>query len=292
MTGRVIGITGAAGFIGSRLVEHFAGRGWRVRALQRTPEKGAAIAGVTRHAFRMPDLVEPRDFEGLSALVHAAVAEWKPGSPDSDRANLEGTRGLLAAARAASVPRVVFLSTLSAHDQALSHYGRNKLAVEALFDPARDTVLRLGLVMDRSGGLFGTMVETFRSSRVVPMVDGGRQPIQTLAMDDLVRIVERVIEQGLRRTLRRRDPEVLHLRDLYETLRRATPRPPMLVPVPLGLVSFGAGLLETLRVPSPVTRENVLGLQALRAFDTAPSLQRLGVELEPFAACAKRLLGV
>lgn len=284
-----IGITGAAGFIGGRLVRHFAARGWTVRAFQRDPARGEAIPGVTRHAFRMPDGVNPSDFAGLGALVHAAVQEWQPGGTDADAANREGTRRVIEAARAHGV-RLVFLSTLSAHDDAESHYGRNKLEVEALFDPARDTILRLGLVMDRSGGLFGRLVETLRASAVVPLVDGGRQPIQTLAMDDLLALVERVAESGIAGRYDVAAPEVHRMRDLYEVILRSRPKRPLLVPVPLALVALGAGLLEALRVPAPVTRENVLGLKHLRAFDTAPSLARLGVTLEPFEACAARLL--
>ena len=287
---KTIGITGAAGFIGSRLVEHFAARGWTVRALQRVPQ-GLALPNVTRHTFRLPDLVHESDIAGLDALVHAAVQEWRPGAAtDADVSNREGTRRLIAHARTHGA-RVVFLSTLSAHDQAESHYGRSKLEVEGLFDAARDTILRLGLVMDRRGGLFGGMVETLRSAAVVPLVDGGRQPIQTLAMDDLVRIVERVIEHDIAGRFDVADPGVHRMRDLYEAILRTRPGRPLLVPVPLALVSFGAGLLETLQVPAPVTRENVLGLKHLRAFDTGPSLARLGVTLEPFEVCAARLLG-
>lgn len=289
MTAKTIGITGAAGFIGSRLVEHFASRGWTVRALQRVPQ-GPAIPNVTRHAFRLPDIVSESDVAGLDALVHAAVQEWRPGGIDADAANREGARRLIAAARTHGV-RLVFLSTLSAHDRAESHYGRSKLEVEALFDPARDTILRLGLVMDRTGGMFGGMVETLRSSAVVPLVDGGRQPIQTLAMDDLLTIVERVIEHGIAGRFDVADPGVHRMRDLYEAILRTQAKRPLLVPVPLALVAFGAGLLEALKVPAPVTRENVLGLKHLRAFDTAPSLARLGIVLEPFEACARRLLG-
>lgn len=289
MSGRRIGITGASGFIGARLVAHFAAWGWTVRALQRSPEQGEPLANVTRHTFRMPELVNEADVAGLDAVVHAAVAEWRAGAADADAANREGTAKLIAAARKHGV-RLVFLSTLSAHDRAESHYGRNKLEVEGLFDPARDAVLRLGLVMDRSGGLFGGMVETLRAAAVVPMVDGGRQPIQTLAMDDLLRVVEKVVTERVAGRFDVADPGVHRMRDLYEVILRVQPKRPLLVPVPLALVAFGAGLLESLRIHAPVTRENVLGLKHLRAFDTAPSLERLGVTLEPFEACAARLL--
>ncbi|HEY2956437.1 MAG TPA: NAD-dependent epimerase/dehydratase family protein [Candidatus Eisenbacteria bacterium] len=285
---RTVGVTGAAGFIGRRLVERFGARGWAVRAFQRSAA-GPDSAEVSYRAFRLPDRVREEDVAGLDALVHAAVQIWGPGHTDADAVNLEGTRRVIAAARRHGV-RLVFLSTLSAHPEAVSHYGRNKLEVEALFDPARDAILRLGLVLDRRGGLFGGMVETLRGSRIVPLVDGGRQPIQTLAMDDLLTLIERVIANGIAGRFDVATPRVYRMRDLYDAILRASPRRPWLVPVPLGAVLFGATLLERLRIPSPVTRENVLGLRCLKAFDTAPDLARLGVTLEPLESCAARLL--
>jgi nucleoside-diphosphate-sugar epimerase len=288
--GLKLGITGATGFIGSRAVEHFAARGDAVRAFRRSVEGPPPVPGVTLCAFRMPDLMNESDFEGLDALIHTAVQMWTRARPEADAVNLEGARRLIDAARARNV-HLVYLSTLSAHDGAESHYGRNKLAVEALFDPDRDCILRLGLVMDRKGGLFGRIVDTLRSSRVVPLVDGGRQPIQTLALDDLLRILERIVDRRIAGRYEVATPQVHRMRDLYEAILSGTPRRPLLVPVPLGLVAFGAGLFERLRIPAPVTRESVLGLKCLRAFDTAPDLARLGVELEPMDACARRLLG-
>lgn len=288
MTSRAIGITGAAGFIGSRLVDRFAARGWAVRAFQRSPEKGAPRPGVTRHRFRMPDEVDPGDFAGLDAVVHAAVEEWRAGGGDADAVNREGTARVIAAARAHGA-RLIYLSTLSAHDQAESHYGRSKLELERRFDPERDAVLRLGLVLDRQGGLFGSMVDTLRSAAVVPLVDGGRQPIQTLAMDDLLAIVEKVAAGGLAGRFDVAHPAVHRMRDLYDVILRHLPRRPLLLPVPLRLVAWGAAAFEALRIPAPVTRENVLGLRHLRAFDIAPSLARLGVEVASLEDTARRL---
>lgn len=288
MTSRAIGITGASGFIGSRLVDHFADRGWTVRAFQRSPEKGTPRPGVARHRFRMPDEVDPSGFAGLDLVVHAAVEEWRAGGGDSDAVNREGTDRVIAAARAHGA-RLIYLSTLSAHDDAESHYGRSKLELERRFDPARDAVLRLGLVLDRQGGLFGRMVETLRNAAVVPLVDGGRQPIQTLAMDDLLAIVETVAGRALAGRFDVAHPEVHRMRDLYDAILRHLPRRPLLLPVPLSLVALGAATLEALRLPAPVTRENVLGLRHLRAFDTAPSLARLGVKVLALEEAVRRL---
>jgi NADH dehydrogenase len=269
-----VGVTGARGFIGSHLVRHMAARGHAVRAFVRAPGSAPA-AGVSEHRFVLPGAIEERDFEGLAWVVHGALVEYGPSRRDADRANREGCERLIAIARRCGA-RVIFLSTLSAHEQARSHYGRSKLELERRFDPERDCVLRLGLVLGR-GGLFGSMVELIRRAGVIPLPDGGRQPIQTLWMGDLEQVVENVIAGGLAGRYDVAAPEVHTMRDLYQTVMRAVGVRPALVSVPIGLVELGAATLEALRVPFPIRRENVLGLRALRAFDTAADVQRLGI---------------
>ena len=270
-----VGVTGARGFIGRHLVRHLAAAGRPVRAFVRVP--GAApVAGATEHRFVLPDGFDERDFAGLAAIVHGALVEYGPAERDADRVNREGCERLIVAARRQGA-RVIFLSTLSAHEDARSHYGRSKLALERLFDRERDCVLRLGLVLG-DGGLFGSMAGLIRGAGVIPLPDGGRQPIQTLWMGDLLQAVEHAIARGLSGRHEVAAPEVHTMRDLYVAVMRGAGVSPRLVSVPIGLVELGAAVLEALRVPFPIRRENVLGLRALRAFDTAASMKALGIE--------------
>jgi nucleoside-diphosphate-sugar epimerase len=279
-----VGITGASGFIGCHLVRHLAARGYTVRAFVRAPgaraaaeaSTGPAPGSVSERRFVLPDGFDEHDLEGLAAIVHGALVEYGPGQRDADRVNREGCERLIAAARRRGT-RVIFLSTLSAHEGARSHYGRIKLALESRFDPSSDCVLRLGLVLGE-GGLFGSIVGLIRGARVIPLPDGGRQPIQTLWMGDLVRAIENVIARGLSGRFDVAAPEVHRMHDLYRAIMAGTGVSPRLVSVPLGLVELGAMTLEALRIPFPIRRENVLGLRALRAFDTAASMRALGIE--------------
>lgn len=285
---RRIGISGAAGFIGSELVAHFAAAGWEVRAYQRDPAPPAP-PNVTRVAFRMPDLVRAEDFAGLDWLIHGAVQAYGPRDRDADRVNVDAARRLIEIARANNT-RIVFLSTLSAHKGARSHYGVTKLRMEPMFDPERDAVLRLGLVLGRTGGLFGSIVNTLRSAKVVPLPDGGRQPVQIIAMDELIEIIAHVVERGIAGRYEIAHPEVYRMRDLYDAILTRTGAKPMLVPVPLALIGAGVGMIETLGLPFPVTSENVLGLKHMHTFDTAPSLEALGARTSGLDAAVGRLL--
>jgi len=276
MSGRRIGVTGASGFIGRHLVRRFAADGDTVVAFQRRVPESAPVSGVTVRPFALPDGFDPADFAGLDVVVHGALVEHGPGAPDSDAINRAGVERVIAAARTHGA-RLIYLSTMSAHPRAVSHYGRNKLELEGRFDPARDAVLKLGLVLG-DGGLFGSLASLLRDARIVPLPGGGRQPIQVLWMGDLEDAVRHVIDRGVTGTYAVADPEVRTMRELDEAICRGLGVTRRFVPVPLGLVEAGAAMLEVLRVPFPIRRENVLGLRALRAWDNAADMKALGID--------------
>jgi nucleoside-diphosphate-sugar epimerase len=112
----LIYITGATGFIGSRVATRLLERGERVRCLVRSRARGAAleklgaeliegdVADRTSHA---------RGLEGATGAIHLA-AIYAVGIVDADamqRTNVEGTRAFLEAARQQATPRVVYVST-------------------------------------------------------------------------------------------------------------------------------------------------------------------------------------
>jgi nucleoside-diphosphate-sugar epimerase len=282
-----VGVTGASGFIGRHAVARFAARGHAVRAFQR-PAAAPPPAGVATTPFDVREPLPPGALDGLDVLVHGALVEYGPRQRDADRVNRDCAARLIAMARASGT-HLIFLSTLSAHDRARSHYGRSKLEIERLFDPALDTVLRLGLVLGR-GGLFGSMVEMIRASRVIPLPDGGRQPIQTLWMEDLLDVLERAAARRLAGRYDLATARVYTMRDLYRAVIDGLGVRRTLIPVPLALVGAGVAVLETLRVPFGIHSENVLGLRQLRAFDNAGDLAALGLEPLSLEESVARLL--
>lgn len=113
-----ITITGASGFIGSRVVRHALDSlpRQRLRLLtHRTPPAPTAGAGVET----LPgDLTDPASLRGLcggsDTLIHCAS---QIGGPDElcNAVNALGTEALLAEARRAGVRRIVYVSTASVY---------------------------------------------------------------------------------------------------------------------------------------------------------------------------------
>jgi dihydroflavonol-4-reductase len=114
-------LTGGTGFIGGEVVRQLRRRGEEVVCLVRSPEKGAAVAGLGCELVA-GDLGDEEAIrtavEGCDAVVHAA-AMYEVGiparqHPEMWEANVAGTERVMKAAGAAGVARIVYVSTVGA----------------------------------------------------------------------------------------------------------------------------------------------------------------------------------
>lgn len=110
-------VTGATGFIGGEIVKQLVGRGHRVVALVRSPQKAAVLKtlGVEIHAG---DITERETLKtpmtGVDGVFHVA-AWYKVGvrSPLADLVNVDGTRNVLKTMCALEIPRGVYTSSVA-----------------------------------------------------------------------------------------------------------------------------------------------------------------------------------
>lgn len=104
-------VTGGTGFLGRRLIEVLVGRGWTVRALHRAPADANRLRSLGAEPIQ-GDLTDGpslrRGLSGADVVFHAAAlfTFWAPAA-DFERANVEGTRNLIAAAQGQGVGRFV-----------------------------------------------------------------------------------------------------------------------------------------------------------------------------------------
>ena len=160
-------VTGATGFIGGEIVKQLIGRGHKVAALVRSPERATMLKalGVEIHPGDITDretLKTP--MTGVDGVFHVA-AWYKVGvkEPLADQINVDGTRNVLQTMRALEIPRGVYTSTLAVFSDTkglvpdetyrydgphLSHYDRTKwIAHYRVAQPKMDEGLPLSIVM-------------------------------------------------------------------------------------------------------------------------------------------------
>jgi len=162
LTGKSVFITGAAGFIGSHLVETLIQQGCRVTALvhYNAHQFMGNLAYVppdllAKVRVEFGDICDPEQMKALVAdhevIIHAAALIGIPYSYAAPRSyvrtNSEGTMNMLEAARFHAVRRFVFMSTSEVYGsarqipiaethplQAQSPYSATKIAAEALVE--------------------------------------------------------------------------------------------------------------------------------------------------------------
>jgi nucleoside-diphosphate-sugar epimerase len=271
-------ITGATGFLGSALVKSFKQDGGRVIALVRNAHK-YRTAGVEYMEY---DLAKPFDtsvFAGANYLVHTAYEKYDNKHPDALKTNLEAAKRLLSASRQYKLKRNIFISSMSAHSGAESIYGKQKLAVEKLFKGPDCTIIRSGLIMGK-GGMVKQMTDFMKSKHAVPLIGGGKQPLQVIAIYDLVRVIKAILMQNVSGTLTIATPEVYTYKAFYDALRKSLGTPVVFIPVPFGLLFGVTKVTSTLHLPFSLNTDNVLGLKNLRSAKTADDLKTLNIELD------------
>ena len=191
-------VTGASGLLGRAVATEVARAGHTVRTFQRRPsglaglDSGTAAGSVTD---LLGSVTEPaavaRAVDGMDAIVHLAAKVSLTGEPEEfDAVNIGGTRTLLAAAHAAGVGRVVFVSSPSvAHagssivgddalpanpERARGDYARTKAQAELIALAADSADLRVVVVRPH---LVWGPGDTQLVERIVDRARAGRLPL-------------------------------------------------------------------------------------------------------------------
>ena len=158
-------VTGGSGFVGGRLIERLVRDGWTVRALARSDRAADAVRtrGAEPVRGELGDLSAlVAGMEGADVSFHAA-AKVEDSGPWKEfvQANVEGTRNVLRACRAAAVPRAVHVSTEAVlmHGQPLVHADESyPLALRSKAPYSRSKAMAEQVVLEESHGALEVMI--------------------------------------------------------------------------------------------------------------------------------------
>jgi dihydroflavonol-4-reductase len=146
-------VTGATGFVGSAVARRLLRGGHSVRVLARAGSDRRNLQGLDVEVVE-GDLTKPASLlpacDGCDALFHVAADYrlWAPDPTELYRANVDGTRAILEAAKRVGVPRIVYTSSVATLgipkdgtpgsettpvtvDDMIGHYKRSKFLAEA-----------------------------------------------------------------------------------------------------------------------------------------------------------------
>jgi uncharacterized protein YbjT (DUF2867 family) len=204
-------VTGATGYVGSRLLRRLAAEGRPLRALARRPELLSEIEVVRGDLLTGSGLEEA--LEGCSTayyLVHSMEPSTNGDFAGRDRQMAESFG---AAAARAGVERIVYLGGIVPPERPLSPHLQSRLEVEEILLGAvpGSTALRASIVVGAGSASFRLLVRLVERLRVMPMPGWRRNRTQPIDERDVIEYLARTpqVPEAAGRSLDVAGPDVM-----------------------------------------------------------------------------------
>lgn len=282
-------ITGATGFIGSRLALRCHAEGMQVVALGRRQNpaelersRELEAQGVTLREVPVEDRAGlEAAMQGVDVVFHLAAAQHEANVPDAyfRRINVDGTRNVFEAAASAGVGRVVHGSTIGVYGDApdgpirndaplapVNIYGVTKLEGEGVVRSFQGRVpFVIARISETYGPGDGRLLKLFRGAAkgLALQIGPARNLHHLVFVDDLLDglLAAGGHERALGRTFVLAGPEPVTTRAMLEAVARSLGREPRILRVPLWpLLGVAAALelgLKPLGVQPPLHRRRM-----------------------------------
>jgi nucleoside-diphosphate-sugar epimerase len=300
-------ITGATGFLGSRLVAALAARGHSVRALSRGGESRLPTASVeiVRGDMKDKDSLR-RAMAGVDAVCYGAAAMKGPWR-EYEQTTVRGTEWLLELALGEKVKRFVHLSSITAYkttglergtliDESFpldpnpeqrGPYPQAKIAAERhvgrslqLGLPA--VVIRPGIVFGPGGRMMHPNVGYFLTKKCFLLIGRGDNPLPLTYVDNTVEGIALALDndQAVGQAYNLIDDSTVTQREWLDRYREAFGKRFAVFSLPLPLILAGAALASRLRpFGIPAIDTPAYGFRSQYAnvrFDAAKARRELG----------------
>ncbi|WP_246984783.1 NAD(P)H-binding protein [Halorientalis marina] len=288
-------VTGATGFVGSRLVPALLEAGHDVRALVRDATRYDAPDGVE---VATGDLLERGSFEDALDGIDAAyylVHSMQAGDDYAER-DRRAARNFVRAADEAGIDRAFYLGGLGEERDRLSKHLRSRREVEYILTSGEFelTTLRAAIIIGAGSASFDMVrqLAVRLPAMVTPQwVDTACQPI---AIDDVVAYLVGILDEPetAGQTFEIGGPEVLTYREVMaRTAEIATGRRPLIIPLPVLTPGLSARWVTLVTdVPRSVARPLILGLKNPVVVKDDSIREYLPIDLTPFDAAVARAI--
>lgn len=289
----VVAVAGGSGFVGGAIARALASRGHRVVVLS---HRAAARSGSgTPEPFerRSADVTRPETLAtvlaGVDALVISLAFRNSPieaprRGQTFDRIDADGTVALAAAAQAAGVGRIVYISGAGAAVDAPRHWFRAKWRAEEAVRSSGIvyTILRPSWVYGPGDRSLNRFLGMGRWLPFIPQIGNGRQLLAPVFVDDMGALVADSLASAAadNATLEVGGPQTLTMDQIIRTALRVSHRRRPILHAPVALMKILTAPLTILPSP-PMTPAAIDFIVQSAQVDTGPLHDRLPRALAP-----------
>lgn len=293
-------VLGGTGFVGARLLHRLGSQLEHLRVLTRNRDAHRHIALLPKVELCNADVYDPmalrRACTGMDAVINLVGILNAPGRSGKgfERAHAQLTSGLIEAAEAAEVPRLLQMSSLGA-GRGESHYLRSRGAAEARVRASRLdwTIYRPSVIFGPGDGLFCRFAALLKLLPGLLPLARAQARMQPVYVGDVVAAMARTLPDpdAFGQTYELGGPQVLTLAEIVRYTATQLGRHVTILPLPdfigrlqglafdfmpMALKAFSSDNFKSLKLDSVTTRHD---------------LEALGVPPTPIAAIVPAMLG-
>lgn len=306
-------VTGATGFLGSRLVERLASTSDEIFILVRKTSDLTALSGVLEKVSMVyGDITDPASVDaamkGMDLVYHTAGLTYM-GDRKNEllyKINVEGTRNILRAAVASGVERVLHVSSITAVGIAFDKKPLNEKAVwnfDAIgleyartknlseVEVAKAVKKGLDCAIVNPAFVFGAGDVNFNAGRIIKDVYNRRLPfypvggICVVDVDIVTDTIIAAMEKGKTGERYIIGGENVTYKQLFDTISNVTGAPRITLPLPFQLGKILKSVLDMYKKKDRISKLFNLSMFRVASeflyFDSSKAVAELGMRQEP-----------
>jgi len=276
-------VTGASGYVGSRIAEYLLKNKCAVYEMRRNLPKHKNKFVIQ---FSLGKDVNANALRGIDVLIHCAydfsLVKWE----DINEINVEGSSKLFQAAKKAGVRKIIFISTMAAFQGCKSLYGKAKLKIEEEAGKHGAVIIRPGLVYDdNAGGMVGALNKLISLSKIIPIINKDDKLLYLCHSHDLSKLIFKLCTEktGISKPVIAANENGLKLRDIFEKLAAAKNKELIFIPVPYWLALSGLKILEKIGMRIRFKTDNLVSLVNQNEHPDFSATREIKAPFRPFS---------
>jgi NADH dehydrogenase len=278
-------ITGATGFLGSNLLKRLIPEE-RIDKIFLLTRKSLPPDADVRIEYIRGDLETVKDVvlkEKVDVVIHLAAAMRSENFKELHKVNVEGTANLVEFCRKNHARRIIFASSINVHLKNQGAYAKSKILAEDLVKNSglEYCIFRFALVYGLNDGGLCRIVDFIKKYKLVPVFGDGKKLEQPIYIDEAVDfLLKGIFLNKSNLTVDLCGKTSISYNEMVLLLGRALKIKVALVHIPVSFVIFIIRFLNLLKLPCPLTCEQVYHINEDLSLDMNQALADFSVELK------------
>jgi nucleoside-diphosphate-sugar epimerase len=272
-------ITGATGFIGSRLVKRLQAddRIEMVYCMDRTGKRNGGSDKVKYMKCSLENAADIKFDEHIDAVIHLAGYWEKEDRNLVFGINLTGTVNIIKMCKDNDIPGILFTSTINVNLKHKGAYAASKLAAEKLISGSGlgYTIIRPTLVYGKGDRGISKIVRFVDKGKCVPVFGNGKKIEQPIHVDELTELISKALFGGwINGIMEAGGQDRMTYNEMLDRIAQSAGRKKAKkIHLPRWPFLMGAKLLESLHLPSPISSEQIYHMDESLPADDKTTLQ-------------------